>query len=223
MMSVQTIARFHFLTQDGADLPHADLAAKACQGGVTWVQLRVKDHSAASWLAIARHTLQVCRDHGARLIINDNWQIAAEVGADGVHLGKTDGDPAQARQALGADALVGGTANTFDDICSQVQAGVDYLGVGPFRYTETKKNLSPVLGAEGLANLQQQCLKSGIVTPLIAIGGIKLDDLATLTATGIHGWAVSSAVGLAAKPKAAAGLFVNATKGWGDEALADSR
>lgn len=89
---------------------------------------------------------------------------------------------------------VGATANTFEDIVKANQEGASYIGLGPYRYTETKKNLSPVLGLEGYQKIIRQCRDAGIKIPIFAIGGIKFEDIASLMATGIEGIAVSGAI-----------------------------
>ena len=114
--------------------------------------------------------------------------------ADGVHLGKQDMPPAEARALLGPGFIIGGTANTFADIERLAVAGVDYIGLGPFRFTTTKQNLSPVLGLAGYADLLAQCRAAAINIPLIGIGGITLPDVAPLLGLGLHGVAVASAI-----------------------------
>jgi thiamine-phosphate pyrophosphorylase len=185
----------------------AKAAELACQGGVRWVQLRAKNLPAAEWKQRALEAQAVCRRHGAVLIINDNPALALEIGADGVHLGQQDMPPAQARQLLGPQFIIGGTANTFADIEGLVAAGVDYIGLGPFRFTTTKEKLSPILGLAGYAQVLAQCRAAGFTTPILGIGGIELADVAALLATGLHGVAVSGAIGSAADPAAAARLF----------------
>ncbi|WP_324674517.1 thiamine phosphate synthase [Hymenobacter sp. GOD-10R] len=198
------ISRLHYITDSPA------LADLACQGGVDWVQLRVKNLSYAAWEQLALDVRQVCRKHGAKLIINDNPQIAQAVGADGVHLGKQDMPPQEARAILGPDYIIGGTANTFADIEGLVAAKVDYIGLGPFRFTTTKQNLSPILGLEGYQTLLAQCRAAGFEVPIIGIGGIILSDVEALRATGLHGVAVSGAVSGTADPAAAATQFLTA-------------
>lgn len=185
----------------------AEAAELACQGGVRWVQLRAKNLPAAEWKQRALEVQAVCRRHGAALIINDNPALALEIGADGVHLGQQDMPPAEARQLLGPQFIIGGTANTFADIEGLVAAGVDYIGLGPFRFTTTKEKLSPILGLAGYAEVLAQCRAAGFTTPIVGIGGITLADVAALLATGLHGVAVSGAIGSAADPAAAARLF----------------
>jgi len=185
----------------------AEAAELACQGGVRWVQLRAKNLPAAEWKQRALEVQAMCRHHGATLIINDNPALALEIGADGVHLGQQDMPPAEARQLLGPQFIIGGTANTFADIAGLVAAGVDYIGLGPFRFTMTKEKLSSILGLAGYAEVLAQCRAAGFTTPIVGIGGIELADVAALLATGLHGVAVSGAIGSAADPAAAAQLF----------------
>ena len=191
----------------------AQAAELACRGGVRWVQLRVKNLPAAEWKQRARDVQAVCRHHGATLIINDNPQLALEIGADGVHLGQQDMPPAEARALLGPAVIIGGTANTFADIEGLVAAGVDYIGLGPFRFTTTKEKLSPILGLDGYAEIMAQCRAVGFTTPVVGIGGVELADIAALVAAGLHGVAVSGAIGGAASPAEAARLFVKELSG----------
>ncbi|MDR1739387.1 MAG: thiamine phosphate synthase, partial [Bacteroidales bacterium] len=90
--------------------------------------------------------------------------------------------------------ITGGTANTFSDIEKHYADGANYVGVGPFRFTETKKNLSPVLGLQGYEDIVLQCNKAGIDIPIFAIGGIRIEDIPTLMRTGIYGIAISSLI-----------------------------
>jgi len=200
------INQLHYITTN----PEA--AELACQGGVRWVQLRVKNQPAATWKQLALDTQAVCRRYGAVLIINDNPALAREIGADGVHLGKEDMPPAEARKLLGSDFIIGGTANTFADIERHVAAGVDYIGLGPFRFTSTKEQLSPILGLAGYADIMGRCRAAGLTVPVIGIGGITLADVAGLHKTGLHGVAVSGAIGVAAEPAVAAAQFVESLK-----------
>jgi thiamine-phosphate pyrophosphorylase len=196
------ISRLHYVTTN------AQAAELACRGGVRWVQLRVKNLPAAEWRQRALDVQAVCRHHGATFLINDNPALALEIGAAGVHLGKQDMPPAEARALLGPDFIIGGTANTFADIAGLVAAGVEYIGLGPFRFTTTKEKLSPILGLRGYAEIMAQCRAAGFTTPVVGIGGVELADVAELLAAGLHGVAVSGAIGGAASPMEAAQLFV---------------
>lgn len=193
----KSIANLHYITQDVAGADHAELAKRACSAGVEWVQLRVKNRSYNDWLEIALRTEMICRHHHAKFIVNDHVGIAKAVKADGVHLGKSDMEPREARKELGPDLIIGGTANTYSDIERLASQNVDYIGLGPFRFTETKENLSPVLGLEGYEKIIVECKRSGITIPIIAIGGIKVEDVKALMEKNVHGIAVSSAINLA--------------------------
>lgn len=197
------ISKLHFI----AATPQQ--AEQACAGGIRWVQLRVKNAPEQEWEKLARATQQVCQRYGATLIINDNPALARAIGAAGVHVGKQDMAPPAARALLGPDAIVGGTANTWDDIQHLAAAGVDYIGLGPFRFTTTKQNLSPILGLAGYESLLSQCRAAGLTVPIIAIGGILLSDVAALLNTGLHGAAVSGAIANAPNPATEAALFLD--------------
>ena len=188
------ISHFQYITQDIEGVSHQELTMNACTAGVDWVQLRIKNKTYNEWLDIALKTEKICRKYHAKFIVNDNVGIAKAVKADGVHLGKIDLDPREARQLLGSNAIIGGTANSFEDIKQLVDAGVDYIGLGPFRFTATKENLSPVLGINGYEQIVAQCRKSGITIPIIAIGGITVEDVKPLMENGAYGIAVSSAI-----------------------------
>jgi thiamine-phosphate pyrophosphorylase len=188
------ISKFHYITQDLPDFSHAELAELACKGGADWIQLRVKGKSYDEWLRIARETKLICLKYEAKLIINDNVQIAKEIRADGVHLGKDDMRPKEARKILGNNFIIGGSTNTMNDVRQMMDDGCDYIGIGPFRFTSTKEKLNPVLGLDGIKKIAEQF---GNKIPMIAIGGIKWEDVESLMRTGIHGVAVSSAINLA--------------------------
>lgn len=188
------ISRFHFITHEVPGFSHVELAEAACKGGADWIQLRVKDKGFEEWKSIALDVIEVCEMYNAKLIINDNVELAAQIRAYGVHLGKTDMSPIQARQILGSGYVIGGTANTYEDILKLSREGVDYIGLGPFRFTSTKKNLSPVLGIEGYQRIITRMNHEDINIPIVAIGGILKEHLNHLFSTGIHGVAVSSGV-----------------------------
>jgi thiamine-phosphate pyrophosphorylase len=188
------IAKLQYITQEIEGKSHAQLAEEACKAGITWVQLRVKNKGCAEWKEIALETQAVCKKYGAKLIINDSMTLAKDIGADGVHLGKNDLSTAEARRLLGDKFIIGGTANTFEDVLMHAQAGVNYIGLGPFRFTATKDKLSPILGLEGYKEILARCSTAGIQIPVIAIGGIVAGDVALILEAGLHGVAVSSAI-----------------------------
>ena len=188
------ISRLHYITQDLPGFSHAQLAEFACKGGADWVQLRVKNKTYDEWLRMAQEAKLVCLKYGAKLIINDNVRIAKEVGADGVHLGKEDMNPKEARKILGSNFIIGGSTNSMEDVRRMMENGCEYIGIGPYRFTSTKENLNPVLGLEGIRKIADQFGKK---IPMVAIGGIKLEDIEPLMQTGIREVAVSSGINLA--------------------------
>lgn len=166
----------------------------ALKGGCRQIQLRVKDSIEEEVTEIAIKAKTLCDTYSADLYIDDYVDICKKVGAKGIHLGKSDMSPSDARRILGADFIVGGTANTFHDIRNLHDQGVDYIGLGPFRYTTTKKNLSPVLGLEGYKAIVEQCKSNSIHLPVVAIGGITLHDIPKLLQEGVSGIALSSSI-----------------------------
>ena len=125
------------------------VAAQFLDAGGRWIQLRMKDASAEVIVCRGKEMLALCRKRRAVLVVNDAPQLAVAIGADGVHLGQADMPPIEARRIIGDGAVIGSTANTFEQIAARNDGETDYVGLGPFRFTTTKKNLSPVLGTEG--------------------------------------------------------------------------
>lgn len=198
--SQKCISRFHYLTHDLEGISHEDLAEIACFNGIRWLQLRIKNRPEDEILKIAKEVKNICDRYDATLIINDHVSIAKLIGVQGVHLGKTDMPVSEARKLLGEEVIIGGTANTLEDVLQLQKEGVDYIGLGPFRFTSTKENLAPVLGIEGYSSILQY---SNSTIPVIAIGGITAQDVPALLQSGVHGVAVSSAINLAEDPVAA--------------------
>lgn len=165
------------------------------EGGCRWIQLRMKDNPS---LETARELVKLCALYQARLCIDDDVQMALESGATAVHLGKNDMPVDQAcelvHQSGKTDFLIGATANTFEDICHAARLGASYIGLGPFRFTQTKKKLSPILGLDGYKRILEQCREAGITLPLYAIGGIEIEDIPALMKTGITGIAISGTI-----------------------------
>lgn len=166
----------------------------ALKGGCRQIQLRMKDCPVREVVQTARQAKTLCDTYHADLYIDDHVEVCKEVGATGVHLGKSDMLPGEARKILGSHFVIGGTANTFEDICRLAAEGVDYIGLGPFRFTTTKNNLSPVLGLQGYKDILMKCNDQGIHLPVLAIGGITAADIPQLMQTGISGIALSSTI-----------------------------
>ena len=166
----------------------------ALEGGCKWIQLRMKDASDDEVRKAAAEIQPMCKEHEAVFLLDDRVELAKELHADGVHLGKNDMPIDEARRILGEEYIIGGTANTFEDIQRIAAQGADYIGCGPFRFTTTKKNLAPVLGVEGYRDIIAKMRNAGINIPMVAIGGITPDDIDEILATGVQGIAVSGTV-----------------------------
>lgn len=159
---------------------------------INWLQFRMKNESFERKLFLGKKVKEICQKTNTKLIINDDVILAKELNADGVHLGLSDMNPIEARKILGKDIIIGATCNTIDHIKERALQEVDYIGLGPFRFTNTKKNLSPILGLEGYEAIIDKMNLSNIHIPIIAIGGIRTEDIKSLKETGIHGIAISS-------------------------------
>ena len=189
-----------FITHENQRFDYVEGAEIALRGGCKWVQLRMKDATDNKFLSIGRKVAVLCRSYNVTFLLDDRVHLVAELGANGVHLGKNDMPISEARRILGNEKIIGGTANTFADVQHLAAQGADYIGCGPFRYTPTKRNLAPILGLEGFQNILKQMQQAGISLPLIAIGGIVSTDIAALRDIGVSGIAVSGAVLGAADP-----------------------
>lgn len=176
-------------------ITHTDAGLEeALRGGCRWVQLRMKDVSDSEFTEMAKRIIPLCRNYGATIILDDRVHLVDKLGADGVHLGKKDMPIEDARKILGQSKMIGATANTEYDVSKAFESGADYIGLGPFRFTTTKKGLSPILGLKGYGRIMSYCKREGINIPVIAIGGIAFDDLQALNKTGVHGVAVSGLI-----------------------------
>ena len=183
-----------YISQQTNTTSHLDNILMACAAGCKWIQLRMKDADIPTITAIAAFAKQTCDAYGAKLIINDHPDIAALIGASGTHVGKEDMTVAQARKIMGPDSIIGGTANSLEDILRHVDDGADYVGLGPYSFTTTKQKLSPILGLEGIQHIMNQLQARNVTIPVFAIGGITLQDIPALRCTGIQGIAVSGLI-----------------------------
>lgn len=179
---------------------YLDSICLALQGGCRWIQLRMKDATDDEVRPIAIEAQQLCQKFGATFVIDDRVALVKELHADGVHLGQNDMPISEARRLLGTDYIIGGTANTFEDVKSHYESGADYIGCGPYRFTTTKQKLSPVLGLDGYRRIIIEMRAAHIDIPIVAIGGITQADIPAILATGITGIALSGTVLRAANP-----------------------
>lgn len=185
------ISKLQYISQGATPQEHLDNIQRACASGAEWVQLRLKNLDDKKILETAKKAKEITAHFQTRLIINDHYKVAIEVKADGVHLGKTDACPAKVRKELYSWQVIGGTANTVDDCKVLIDKKVDYIGLGPFRFTKTKDSLSPVLGEKGYLTILEE-LNTDV--PVIAIGGITQNDVLDILITGVYGIAVSGEI-----------------------------
>jgi thiamine-phosphate pyrophosphorylase len=183
-----------FITHQTERYDYLQSVALVLAGGCRRIQLRMKDASPREVESAGIRAKELCAGYGAELYIDDHVEVCKNIRATGVHLGKTDLPPREARRLLGGDFIIGGTANTFEDIQRLKNEGVDYIGLGPFRFTATKKNLSPVIGLSGYRRIMEQCREQNIALPVFAIGGITLEDIPDILNAGVSGVALSSTI-----------------------------
>jgi len=167
--------------------------SKALDSGCNCIQIRYKNRSESEVLQLTEQAKKMISNFpDVTLIINDHPRVALLTDAHGVHLGLADSPVKEARALLGAHKIIGGTANTIDNLLQRIAEGCDYIGLGPYRYTPTKEKLSPILGLTGYQNLFRQLKELNMTPPAVyAIGGILPEDLEALMQTGIYGIAFS--------------------------------
>lgn len=185
--------KLHYISQGTTVQEQLYAIHQALDNGCDWIQLRFKNASALELFTLAEAVKFLCEEYLATFIINDNVYLAQQLVADGVHLGMQDMSVREARELLG-HKIIGGTANTFENVLQRASEGCDYIGLGPFQFTETKTNLSPVLGIEGYRAILEKMEQQHITIPVYAIGGIALEDVDPLMKTGIHGIAISGLI-----------------------------
>lgn len=197
-----------FITNESDRYTIAEEVQMAIEGGCRWVQLRMKDATDEEVRTVALELIPLCRENDTFLIIDDRVELVNELKVSGVHLGKEDMDPLEARELLGPHAIIGITANTVADIIEYKGKDIDYVGLGPVRFTTTKKKLSPELGYEGVKAVVDEVRAAGVELPIVAIGGLTIDDVDPLMAAGVNGIAVSGAIITAENPVAATEEFM---------------
>ncbi|AWB50907.1 thiamine phosphate synthase (plasmid) [Gemmobacter aquarius] len=178
----------YVITDPGAALAVAEQARAAARGGAAWVQLRDKTALDDDLAALVRLLMPELTALGARLIVNDRVEVALATGAHGLHIGQGDGDVALIRQRMPAGMMLGLSIETVAQ-ARVIPPGVDYIGAGPVRATQTKHDHATPIGFDGLAQIVAE---AGL--PTYAIGGLKPGDAAAVRAAGACGMAVVTAV-----------------------------
>lgn len=198
-----------YITHSIEDLAPEDQALQVLEAGAEWIQFRHKGQLTHTVLEEAQDIKMLCETFDAKLIVNDHIDLAQKIGAAGVHLGQNDRPIAEAREALGPNAIIGATANTMQEALKAIDEGADYIGFGPYRATNTKKDHAEPLNIEPYAQLIQTLRMMNKLKPVYAIGGIELNDIEALMATGIQGVAVSSAIHSSSNLKQTTESFIN--------------
>lgn len=160
----------------------------ACKGGVTLVQLREKHASRLEFVDLAYRVKRICDKYGVPFIINDEPEIAVEIGAAGVHVGQEDLEASRVREIVGPDAIVGVSAATVAEAQAAQQAGADYLGVGGIASTATK----PEAGVLTIEELRE--IVESVDIPVVAIGGVNARTIPGLLGMGLAGYSIVSAI-----------------------------
>lgn len=183
--------KLQYISQGSTSVEQLKNIQHALESGCKWIQLRWKNVSEDSFMQVATQVKELCREHEAMFIINDYVQWAKAIDADGVHLGLDDTRIAEARRLMGENKIIGGTANTLQDVLQRIDEQCDYIGLGPFRFTTTKEKLSPIVGLEGYTSIIEKLHTAGKEAKIYAIGGIRKEDISSILETGIYGIAVS--------------------------------
>lgn len=183
-----------FITHPSPRFSIAEEVRMVLEGGCRWIQLRMKDSPMEEIRETAMEIMPMCQENEAFLVLDDHVELTNELKIHGVHLGKHDMPAAEARETLGPEAVIGVTANTAADIIAYRKTDVDYVGLGPFRYTTTKANLSPIIGLDGYKRIVDEVRAAEVMLPIVAIGGITIDDIPAIMSTGVNGIAMSGAI-----------------------------
>lgn len=195
------VSRLHYLTQDLPDRSHVQQAQTACEAGCKWIQYRCFSKTEDEMILELQEISSICDDWGVTLIVTDHTHLLNAADIQGVHIEDMDADFKSIREMIGPEKTFGASANTFENILRiAASEAVDYIGCGPFALTETKPNDYPLLGVAGYQSICEQMAKANIQIPLVAVGGVTLNDIEALLRTRITGIAVSASVNKAENP-----------------------
>lgn len=184
-------SKIQYISQGNSAVDQIENIRSVLDAGCNWVQLRYKNVPEEAVLQLAEQVKKMIEGYDCTFVINDFPQVAKAVDADGIHLGLDDMDVSEARSIIGFDKIIGGTANTLSDVLQRHKEKCNYVGLGPFRFTDTKEKLSSIVGLEGFNVIMDRLKELDILTPVYAIGGIKEEDIASILETGIYGVALS--------------------------------
>ncbi|MCX2573615.1 thiamine phosphate synthase [Pedobacter sandarakinus] len=188
------IEQLQYITHDLPNLSHVEQVQNACEAGAKWVQYRCLTKADDALLAEINAIAEICDDWGTTLIVTNHIHLNGQADIQGFHMEEMDADFIALRRKVGNDITLGGSANTVDELIRLANEGVDYASFGPFAITETKPNSFPLISAQDYMAALKKLKKLNIDLPVLAVGGIKIYDVAVLMATGLHGIAVSAAI-----------------------------
>lgn len=187
------ISKSHYISDGDTEQVQLYNINTALDIGLKCIQFRFKNAEHQQRHHTAEKVKFLCDKYNSALIINDHIDIALDLDANGVHLGLSDTSIDVARKLL-PNKIIGGTANTLQHVIQRNREGCDYVGLGPYRFTATKRELDPVLGIANYKILLSECTRMNFTTPIIAIGGIRLEDIDELLRCGVHGIAFSTLI-----------------------------
>lgn len=188
------IEKLQFITHDLNNLSHVEQARIVCQAGGKWVQYRCLTKDDEALLDDINQIAEICDDWGATLIVTDHVHLNGKADIQGFHLEDMNANFLQLRAELGEAVTIGGSSNTVEGLLRLAKEGVDYAGFGPFAHTDTKPNNMPLLGVGGYEKAMLKLKEAEIELPVMAVGGVTLDDVDALMQTGVFGIAVSAAI-----------------------------
>lgn len=171
-----------------AGMPHAAQIRELAEAGCRFVQIREKSASSRAFYEEVLLSLQISKEYGMKVIVNDRVDITIAAKAHGVHLGQDDLPPAEARKLLGDDAIIGYSTHSVQQAIEAARQPIDYLAIGPIFSTKTKENPDPVVGLEGVRQVREAIGD----LPLVAIGGIGLKNIAEVISSGADSAAIIS-------------------------------
>lgn len=200
--------RLMFITHPNSQNSLQEQLEGYVDGGGRLLQIRLKGVPKDELRRVVERVVSVMDNLGGSVIVNDNWEVALATGAWGVHIGQKDGDPYKVRKAIGDRMALGVTVNTAQQLIALKDAPIDYVGLGPLRFTRTKENLASILGLEGIRQVVTQARQEGVTHPIFVIGGVESIDVRPLLSLGVHGVAVSGSIASATDPAFATQKFL---------------
>jgi thiamine-phosphate pyrophosphorylase len=188
------IEKLHFITHDIPQHSHINQAQLACEAGAKWIQYRCLSKTDEALLADLNFIAEICDDWGATLIVTDHIHLKGKADIQGFHIEDMAADFVALRKEIGEEYTLGGSSNTIENLIRLAREGADYAGFGPFNITTTKPNQAPLISLNEYKTAIAELHAQGIDLPVLAVGGVTLNDIEALMQTGIYGIAASAAI-----------------------------